>query len=117
MDLNGLKTYLISCLANCEDYLVTFTKQKSKKYATAFNCKTDELPLLMNNKWVAQRILGKELTDPSCCIEALCDEEMSYDEYKNLGENDGQLYMLHAIFEKLEMPEEARRAMASVYSE
>ena len=42
---------------------------------------------------------------------------MDFDEYKHLGENDGQLFLLHALFEKLGMEKEADKAMSLVYSD
>jgi hypothetical protein len=115
--LDDVITLLKKRLDECEEYLFTLAKRKSPEFKDACASTQENLPLLMlRNQWAAKRMKGEELT-ANDAIEALSDCEMEFEEYKHLGENDGQLFVIYALFEKLGMETEAHKAMSMVYSE
>jgi hypothetical protein len=52
----------------------------------------------------------------SKCIELLYDQEFSYEDYKNIGYNDGQASAVCRVFEALGMNEDAKQAIDATYN-
>jgi hypothetical protein len=52
----------------------------------------------------------------SKCIELLYNQEFSYEDYKNIGYNDGQASAVSRVFEAIGMNEDARQAIDATYN-
>jgi len=116
--MKELKVLLKDKLDQCEEYLHDLAMRKDSDYNEAYKTKFEDLPTLMlHNDWAKRRFKGENISEHSICIEVLSNCEMDFDEYKHLGENDGSLYTLYAIYKKLGMNDEAHKAMSLVYSE
>jgi len=124
MDIEEVKKYLFLRLDWCRQSLRDLCVEKSESFNKLASTKIEDLPTLINepyliSKWASERLKSSTDTEwdtPACWIEFLSNEEMSYEEYRYLGKNDGECELLRCIFLKMEMPEEAERAYQIIYS-
>jgi hypothetical protein len=123
MNKETVVEYLLNRLEICENALRDLCKEKSEVFKRILETPYNDLPLLINEEgllrlWASERIKNPDKWEtPQCYIEFLSDEEMSYDEYRSLGVNDGELNSIAGVFSLLGMIAEAQRAYASVYTE
>jgi hypothetical protein len=97
------------------------------EYETLMNKPIEELPLLINDypdgspmhHVIKCRLAGKdpEQEDLGRMIELLYDEEFSYDDYKNIGHNDGIVCLLADLFDTLGDKENAQLACEVLYTD
>ena len=118
-----LLKHLMDRLETCEYSLKFMCKEKSENYRKLLRTEYNDLPTLINDHdplrtWAEERIKNKDNWEtPQCHIEFLSDCEMSYDEYRALGINDGELQSIAGVYNCLGMEAEAQRALAAVYAE
>ena len=117
-----LITLLSQHLHYCESYLEEKTKTKSDDFNRAFEMKEEDLPLHIHDagltgEFVAARLKGENIDTPKWHIRALWDVEFSVEEYRALGNNDGQLAMLNVVFSEIGETKLAERAIQAQYSE
>jgi hypothetical protein len=122
--LSKIKELAISRLDNCEDFLIQLNRLKGTAYKEVEQLEVKELPEHINdspaykNRLVKTKLVGEPLTkDPMNLLEPLWDTEFDYDDYKNIGHNDGTLATLWKLFRILDMKEEEERANALIYSD
>lgn len=122
--MDNIVEYLIDRLDLCENYLRDLCVDKSEAFNRLVSTKREDLPTLINEPsplgpWACERLKDpteEEWDTPECWIEFLNDEEMSYDEYRGLGVNDGELQSIAGIFNEMGMEKEAQRALMCQYS-
>jgi hypothetical protein len=66
---------------------------------------------------ISCRLSGEDSFDKnlSLCMQLLWDVEFNYEDYQNIGYNDGQAVTLSIIFNALGMKEEATQVMEATY--
>lgn len=108
-------------LDSCENFLAEKARAKSQDFNAAVTMPKDELPLHMSEpgllkEMVAARIRNEDIDTPSWHVRALYDETFDFEEYKALGENDGELRILEMVFSTFGEKELADRASDAMYT-
>jgi hypothetical protein len=125
VDETKLVKYLLDRLDICEGALKDLCQSRCNLYDRLVTTKREDLPALINQPeptatWVKERLNDPTDTKwdcPQCWIDFLTNVEMTYEQYRVLGINDGELQSIAGIFNLLGMEEEAQRAFVSMYAE
>jgi len=124
--LQTITDKLLSEVESVRDFIKEMIK-KQHAYQEVITIPIEEIPLKINNwyqdsaqyKIIKSILEGKDpleenLTD---CIPILWDCEFSYDEYRNIGINDGVAATVASLLETLGRSEDANRAREIIYSD
>ena len=123
-DLIPLKDLLLSRLEECKDFLGAMAVSKSSALKEVLDIPFDDLPQHINEvnenkkEMVLARLRKEDIRHDSIFVcESLYDVEFDFDEYKNVGHNDGTLATLRGIFEVLGDEEHQKECSLWIYSE
>lgn len=123
-DLIPLKDLLLSRLEECKDFLGAMAVNKSSALKEVLDIPFDDLPQHINEvnenkkEMVLARLRKEDIRHDSIFVcESLYDVEFDFDEYKNVGHNDGTLATLRGIFEVLGDEEHQKECSLWIYSE
>jgi hypothetical protein len=121
--IQAIRKEVVSRLNDAQDYIKQLAKDKSDDtFREALECDEITLPLILSSKSpraakIAQlRSAGKPIPASVYC-EALYDVELDTDEQKQLGDNDGQLRVVAAMFRILGEEELSLEALHWVYND
>lgn len=106
----------------CKNYLRSLCHEKSSEFNEALDMDEKELPKHINDsgligEMVKERLAGEDIDVPKHHIRALCDVEMDYETYRDLGKNDGALEIISVVLNKLGDEEHAQEASNCQYGE
>jgi len=106
---------------SCENWIEEKCVAKSAIYNKVAAMTKEDLLLNINEEGltmdlVKARLEGKDIATPEWQTRCLWDEEFNMDEYKLLGENDGELRVAQEILSMLGEEEWVSRAAAAMYT-
>jgi hypothetical protein len=116
---------LVNLLTNelelCENFLHEKAHAKSKVLNEVIAIPTEDLPMHINSSGMKQdlvkeRLKGNDIDTPLWHTKVLYDESFDFEEYKALGDNDGELRVLGMIFRELGEDELETRAANAMYT-
>jgi len=108
-------------LENCTEYLAEKAYAKSAEYVKVLEASLADLGLMVNEtgltlEMVKARLRGESIRTPEWHVQALSNETFDYEEYKNLGDNDGTLRMIGHSLKILGYHKLASRAYGAIYN-
>lgn len=109
-------------LENCENFLAEKAYAKNSEYVKVLEATLEELGLMVNEtgltlELVKARLRGEEISVPKWHVKALWDVTFDFNEYRLLGDNDGELRMIMRVARMLRRDKLAKRAAAAMYSD
>jgi hypothetical protein len=109
-------------LENCENFLAEKAYAKNSEYVKVLEATLEELGLMVNEtgltlELVKARLRGEEISVPEWHVKALWDVTFDFNEYRLLGDNDGELRMIMRVARMLRRNKLAARAAAAMYSD
>jgi predicted DNA-binding protein len=116
-----LVTMLKDELENCLEYLAEKAYAKSAEYVKVLEASMEDLGLMVNEtgltlEMVKARLRGEDIRTPEWHIQALSNETFDYEEYKNLGDNDGTLRMIGHSLKILGYHKLSSKAYGGIYN-
>ena len=108
-------------LENCEHYLKEKAHTRSPEFKKVVEYRQDQLPLLVNEGGLVEelakaRMRGEKIDTPLWHIKALYDVIFDFEDYKALGDNDGELRVLGIVFRELGEKKLSDRASDAMYT-
>lgn len=107
-------------IKECKEFLLAMAK-RNEQFTTVLNQKFSELPLLMDkgtelmNNLVGARLNGEDITSCEWCKEAIYEIEFDFDDNTNLACNNGKLYLIADIANKLKLNDIEKEARQCIY--
>jgi len=120
LDENELIEFATRTLEECIDFLRELAKNKEPDYKTLVECPDEEIPNLIGSSYVAdmiieRRVQGLPLDNAGVLVEILSNTEFDCDDDYNVGVNDGKLWMVARIFERVHDRTRSAEAMSWIY--
>jgi len=108
-------------LDNCVEYLAETAYAKSTEYVKVLEASMEDLGLMVNEtgltlEMVKARLSGEDIRTPEWHIRALSEVVFRTNEYKALGENDGELRMIGHSLKILGFHKLASKAYGAIYN-
>ena len=120
-NLDDIRKYLSQQIDDCHEFVILKAVGKNGEVEDVRNASDEELPTYINSQSkavqaiVKSRLSGKPV-EIGKVLEELYDVEFDHEDYKQIGENDGQLMQIVDLCNGLGMTEESARAYEAVYA-
>jgi hypothetical protein len=119
--LDDVRDYIRTRITDSRDYIIELAKARDSELNEVCEADEKDLPKHINVKSApAQEMLRSRLKDDKLNLEpflqVLYDTDFDYEDYQNLGENDGLLGAMSHMARMLGMDEESSRAYEAIYS-
>jgi hypothetical protein len=108
MGLKELKKDALIRLNDCRDFLIQIVKDRTTELQEVLAIPFDDLPQHINEcddlkrEMVLARLRKEDITKSiNFVIQSLSNTEFSYEDYRDIGRNDGELSVLSMIFKHL----------------